>query len=242
MNKNETSQTSGMPGEWQAEGKKKTKIVCLGDSITEGFGLGAEENYPVLLGRRLGGEYEIMNAGVTAHCVTDETAPDGRTIGLPYMRTEKYAAGIAAQGDIYVLLLGTNDAQDGLFDDGSAVDPYFNVFGQREHFIRHYERILSDVRRANPAARIYVCRPVPILNCIWPKHQQKYLDVILDKLDEIGRRNPDVRMLDLFSAFRSKGDAWLKSVYQTDGLHPGPEGAAFLAELVADRLAEDARG
>ena len=38
-----------------------------------------------------------MNAGVTAHCVTDETAPDGRTIGLPYMRTEKYAAGIAAQ-------------------------------------------------------------------------------------------------------------------------------------------------
>ena len=65
MNKNETSQTSGMPEEWQAEGKKKTKIVCLGDSITEGFGLGAEENYPVLLGRRLGGEYEIMNAGVT---------------------------------------------------------------------------------------------------------------------------------------------------------------------------------
>ena len=46
----------------------------------------------------------------------------------------------------------------------------------------------------------------------------------------------------IFSAFRSKGDAWLKSVYQADGLHPGPEGAAFLAELVADRLAGAADG
>ncbi|MDE7298475.1 MAG: SGNH/GDSL hydrolase family protein, partial [Lachnospiraceae bacterium] len=190
---------------------------------------------------RLKGAYEVVNAGVTAHCVTDETAPDGRQIGLPYIHTEKYAHGIAERGDIYVLLLGTNDAQDGLLDDGSAVDPHNNVFGQREHFIRHYERILGDVRGANPSAHIYVGRPTPILHCIWPKHQQRYLDVILEKLDEIGRRNPDVRMLDIFSAFRARGAAWLASAYQADGLHPGPAGAALIAQLVGDRILADAR-
>ena len=181
------------------------------------------------------------NAGVSAHCVTDETGPDGRAIGLPYIHTEKYERGIAERGDIYVLLLGTNDAQDGLLDDGSVVDPNNDVFGQREHFIRHYERILGDVRGANPSARIYVGRPTPILHCIWPKHQQRYLDVILEKLDEIGRRNPDVRMLDIFSAFRARGAEWLASAYQADGLHPGPAGAALIAQLVGDRILADTR-
>ena len=104
--------------------EKKCQVVCLGDSITEGFGLKWEESYPYLLQCALGDAYKVFNAGVTAHCVTDELLPDGRVMGLPYVRTERYAQGIAKKGDIYVLLLGTNDAQDGMLDDGSAVDPW----------------------------------------------------------------------------------------------------------------------
>lgn len=214
----------------------KCKIVCLGDSITEGFGLGEQENYPYLLQQALGDGYEVINVGATAHCVTNELLPDGRVMGLPYVRTEKYARGIAEKGDIYIVLLGTNDAQDGMLDDGSAIDPWGNVFSRRENFIMHYERILADIRQANPAAKIYVGRPTPVLDCIWPKHQQKYLDVILEKLDEIGRRNPDVVMFDLFSAFREKGDAWLAQNYQSDRLHPGPEGAKLIAQIVRETL------
>lgn len=219
--------------------KKKCRVVCLGDSITEGFGLGEDENYPYLLQRALGDGYAVYNAGVTAHCVTDERLEDGRVMGLPYVRTERYAQGIAEKGDIYVLVLGTNDAQDGLLDDGSAVDPWGNIFSKREHFIAHYERILSDIRQANPAARIYVCRPTPILECIWPKHQQKYLDVILEKIDEVGRRNSDVTMIDLYGEFRKKGDDWLHKSYQADRLHPGPEGAKLIAKLVYGAIARD---
>lgn len=212
--------------------KEKIRVVCMGDSITEGYGLKEQESYPYLLQQRLGKDYEVINAGVTAHCVTDELMPDGSVLGLPYTHTERYAQGLAAKGDIYVVLLGTNDAQDGVLDDLSGVDPRSDIFSRREHFISHYERILKDIRQANPEARIYAGRPTPVLECIWPKHQQKYLDVILEKLDEVGRRNPDIVMFDLFSAFRAKGDAWLKAIYQEDGLHPGAEGAAYIAEIV----------
>lgn len=212
----------------------KRKVVCLGDSITEGFGLGENENYPFLLQQRLGDGYCVVNAGVTAHCVTNETMPDGRVMGLPYVRTARYAEGIGERGDVYVVLLGTNDAQDGMLDDGSAVDPVNNIFSKLENFTMHYERILEDVRHANPEAEIYIGRPTPILSCIWPKHQQKYLDVVLEKIDEIGQRNPDVTVIDFFSAFQAKGREWLRANYQEDGLHPGPEGAKLIAQMAGD--------
>lgn len=217
--------------------QQKCKIVCLGDSITEGFGLLEGESYPCLLQRALGDGFLVFNAGVSAHCVTDELLPDGRVMGLPYVRTERYAQGIAERGDIYVLLLGTNDAQDGMLDDGSAIDPWGNIFSKRENFIGHYERILNDIRQANPKAAIYVGRPTPVLDCIWPKHQQKYLDVILEKIDEIVRRNPDVIMFDLYGAFREKGDEWLRGAYQADHLHPGSEGAKLIADIVYRAIA-----
>lgn len=211
---------------------KKCKIICFGDSITEGFGLGDKENYPCQLQRVLGDKYKVFNAGVTAHCVSNELLDDGRVMGLPYARTEQYARGLAEKGDIYVLLLGTNDAQDGMLDDGSAVDPWGNIFSRRENFVMHYERILVDIRRANPDAKIYIGRPTPILNCIWPKHQQRYLDVILEKLDEVIKRNPDTSVIDFYGEFRKKGEEWLHRNYQADGLHPGAGGAELISQLV----------
>ncbi len=162
--------------------QQKCKIVCLGDSITEGFGLLEGESYPCLLQRALGDGFLVFNAGVSAHCVTDELLPDGRVMGLPYVRTERYAQGIAEKGDIYVLLLGTNDAQDGMLDDGSAIDPWGNIFSKRENFIGHYERILNDIRQANPKAAIYVGRPTPVLDCIWQSTSRSILMLFWRKL------------------------------------------------------------
>lgn len=218
----------------------KKKIVCLGDSITEGFGLKENENYPYLLQKRLGDGYKVVNAGATAHCVINETLPDGRVMGLPYVRSEKYAMGIKEKGDIYIVLLGTNDAQDGMFDDGSAVDSLNNIFSKKDRFLFHYGRILEDIRQTNPAAKIYIGRPTPILSCIWRKHQQKYLDVILEMIDKAAAQNPDITVIDFFSAFQAKGRKWLEEIYQEDGLHPGPKGAEQIAEIVENYLKREA--
>ena len=214
----------------------RIKVVCLGDSITEGFGLEAEQAYPHVMAELLGEGYEVFNAGVTAHCVINETAPDGRVMCLPYVRTDRYRQGIEEKGDIYVVMLGTNDAQDGLFDDRSGVDPYSNMISLVDRFNYHYQRILDDIRASSPDARIYIVRPVPVLNCIWPKHQQAYLDIVLEHLDQVAGDNPDVCVIDMQKMFRDMGEDWMRRIYQQDGLHPGPEGAALIARTVAEAV------
>src|SRR5471030_2910308 len=79
------------------------RIVCLGDSLTSGHGIGSAAAYPALLHqrvRRAGFPYEVVNAGVAR-----ETSADART------RLER-----ALDGDVRVLVvaLGANDGLRGV--------------------------------------------------------------------------------------------------------------------------------
>ena len=79
------------------------RIVCLGDSLTSGHGIGSAVAYPALLHqrvRRAGFPYEVVNAGVTRSTSADARARLDR--GL--------------EGDVRVLViaLGANDGLRGV--------------------------------------------------------------------------------------------------------------------------------
>ena len=79
------------------------RIVCLGDSLTSGHGIGSTVAYPALLHqrvRRAGFPYEVINAGVSR-----ETSADARA------RLDR-----ALEGDVRVLVvaLGANDGLRGV--------------------------------------------------------------------------------------------------------------------------------
>lgn len=79
------------------------RIVCLGDSLTSGHGIGSAVAYPALLHqrvRRAGFPYEVVNAGVTR-----STSADARA------RLDR-----ALEGDVRVLViaLGANDGLRGV--------------------------------------------------------------------------------------------------------------------------------
>jgi acyl-CoA thioesterase-1 len=79
------------------------RIVCLGDSLTSGHGLGTASAFPALLHqrvRRAGFPYEVVNAGVSR-----ETSADARA------RLDR-----ALEGDVRVLVLalGANDGLRGV--------------------------------------------------------------------------------------------------------------------------------
>jgi acyl-CoA thioesterase-1 len=81
----------------------KPRIVCLGDSLTAGYGLSPEDAYPAQLAARLrdaGLDYEVVNAGVS-----------GDTSAGGLRRLEWSMA-----GDVRVLVvaLGANDGLRGL--------------------------------------------------------------------------------------------------------------------------------
>ena len=79
------------------------RIVCLGDSLTSGHGIGTAAAFPALLHqrvRRAGFPYEVINAGVSR-----STSADGRA------RLDR-----ALDGDVHVLVLalGVNDGLRGV--------------------------------------------------------------------------------------------------------------------------------
>src|SRR5471032_597291 len=79
------------------------RIVCLGDSLTSGHGIGSAVAYPALLHQRVrlaGFPYEVVNAGVSR-----ETSADARA------RLAR-----AFEGDVRILIvaLGANDGLRGV--------------------------------------------------------------------------------------------------------------------------------
>lgn len=79
-------------------------ILCLGDSLTDGYGLARQQAYPALLAEKIRaqdlGQFEIVNAGVSG----DTTAGGLR-------RISRY---LDRKIDIFILELGINDAFRGV--------------------------------------------------------------------------------------------------------------------------------
>lgn len=213
--------------------KKITKIVCIGDSITEGFGLGADPSvyYPTALKNYLGPNVEVHNKGVTSSCVIN-TEVDGRPVGLPYILQPKYAEALNLRGDIYIVMLGTNDASDGYDPATGQRDPHADLFAQFKLFEPCYQSIIDRIKSINSSAKIYLVAPIPIMKCIWPKHKEKYLVKLIPIIKKLAKDN-NVSFIDLHKEFQLLPEDQLDKMYQKDGLHPSILGAMVIASLIA---------
>ena len=87
--------------------RNKKHIACVGDSITFGAGVIVTKDfhsYPAFLQRLVGKDYQVINYGCS-----------GRTLlssgDHPYAKEKQYEASIQLNGDIYLIMLGTNDSK-----------------------------------------------------------------------------------------------------------------------------------
>lgn len=213
----------------------KTKVVCMGDSITEGFGLTEEESYPYRLGQLLGDEFIVVNKGVCC-CTAMNLMLDGEVMGFPYVRQDRYREALAEKGDIYVILLGTNDAQDGLDDVKDFTNPLLNMISRKKEFTACYQAILDSVWKAAPEAVVYIGIPAPVMQCIWRRHQEKYLKELIPFLEELLAVNPETRKIDIHETFMRLSEEERQALYQEDGLHPNEKGAALIARTVYEAI------
>lgn len=86
--------------------KKPFTVACLGASITYGAGLPDREHtsYPAQLQHLLGGNYRVLNFGVSGATLCDEG-------DHPYMQTAAFKDALLAAPDMVVIDLGGNDAK-----------------------------------------------------------------------------------------------------------------------------------
>lgn len=217
--------------------KKVKKVVCIGDSGTEGYGISEDSTapYPAQLQRILGEGYQVINEGLSCTC-TINRKKDGRTVGMPYVLQENWKRALEEKADIYVVMLGSNDAQNGYNEEENHPDEYNDVFAFRSCFTEDYKNLIGQLQKNAPNAVIFSVSPLPVMESIWRKHQQIYLLDILKQLYQIWADVPELVPVDVQKAFMNLDYAERKRLYQADNTHPSRLGAGLIAECIGNAI------
>jgi acyl-CoA thioesterase I len=187
--------SAGSASRAPAKDARKT-ILFVGTSLTAGYGIDPQQAYPALIQRRLdslGLSYDAINAGVSG-----ETSA-GALHRMDWLLRQPV--------DVFVLETGANDGLRGLPVDSLRAN---------------IQRILDDVRRTHPSAKILLIgMEAP------PNMGRPYVTGFRSVYSDLARHN-QVTLL----PFLLKGVAGIDSLNQSDMIHPNPRGAALVAETV----------
>jgi lysophospholipase L1-like esterase len=104
-------------------------VVCVGDSITEGVGVTnrSVDSYPAQLQKLLGDGYKVVNCGKSKATALDTSSKYHNTNGIPYRTTTQYTAGLRAEPDVVLIMLGTNDAKHVTGSIEQSLNDYYDA-------------------------------------------------------------------------------------------------------------------
>lgn len=192
------------------------RILCIGDSLTEGdYGFRDKrgvanvhaEKYPFFLSQLLG--VETVNAGKCGYTSTK------------YLKYYQEGNVTAAGADIVIIMLGTN----------GGLDPENETQGNAD-----YEALVDLVRRDAPEARIFVCTPPHVtenpayINCGYADRVDKAVRWVRAYAARSGLDLIDVANAPMFTSET-------ESVMQpNDGVHFGEVGYRTMADFFAEQL------
>ena len=196
------------------------KIACIGNSVT--FGLIHKNpqltSYPSQLQTLLGANYEVKNFGISGTTLLKK----GHS---PYYKTAAFASMLSFAPDIAIIHLGLNDT-----------DPRdWPNYGDK--FAADYSWLIDTIRKANPSAKIFICRLSPIFND-HPRFKsgtREWFWQIQELIPQIARANK-TGLIDFHTPLYSRPDLL------PDALHPNEEGAAILAKTVYQKITGDFGG
>ena len=184
-----------------------TKIACVGDSITAGSGSkgGPAYTYPGQLAALLGKDYEVKNFGVGGATML-------RNGNKPYEKEKAYQQMQAYKGDIYIILLGTNDSK--------AVN-----WAKKEDFKPSSLVLIDAILAANAKAKIYIGLPMPAYPGNFGIRDTVIKGEVIPALKEVAAEK-HLDTIDLYTAMTGKG------ALVPDKVHPNSEGYGVLAAAV----------
>ncbi len=191
----------------------KTKIACVGDSITYGSGIEHrdQDSYPAQLQKLLGNRYEVKNFGHGGTTLLYRGAH-------PYVKVKEFEASKAFKPDIVFIMLGTNDTQK----------------KSRAHlaeFEQDYARLIESYQQLSSHPRVILIKPIPAFNygdTVWISPE-----IITGKIQPLMEKiafDNHCELVDMYHWFLDKEDLL------SDKVHPTAEGARRIAERLRDYL------
>jgi acyl-CoA thioesterase I len=195
------------------------RVACVGDSITAGMGVQDKANtWPARLGRWLGAGYDVRNFGVSATTMLKDA-------DFPYIKQWAYPQALAFQADIVIIDLGANDSKHPDNDNPKAV----NNWQYSTNYVADYEAMIAAFRKANPAAKFYVCFPTPDFPGRWGINDRTIREEMIPMVRTVAK-DTDAKIIDLYAALSGKGALF------PDTVHPNDDGAKLIAAAVYHAL------
>lgn len=209
------------------EKKSKTKIACVGDSITFGARLDdpSTDSYPAQLQKLLGEKYEVTNFGVGGCTLIRKGRP---TVWnqLPKI--------IESNPDVVVISLGTNDTC------GMGTCGKRKCWEYKDEYEQDYNDLIDALKAMRSKPDIWVCAPTPMvietpgldnsriegLTIRKPRLQE--LITTVKKL----AKEKKVKFIDLNTPLDHKPELFTEK----DGVHPNKAGYMAIAELVYNKI------
>lgn len=184
------------------------KIACVGNSITEGYGLEKPlvESYPAVLQSLLGDDYEVENFGLSARTLLMKG-------DLPYMKEQRFKDALEFLPDIVTIKLGTNDSKP-------------HNWQHKDEFKHDLNTLLDSFSALPSSPRIYLCLPIPSENNAWGINDSIISNCIIPIIKEVAEER-NISIIDLNTAMRP----YYPNEYQ-DGVHPNKYGARIIAETI----------
>lgn len=213
----------------------QTRIMCLGDSITEGTNGWASYRYPLWFGLKAEGyNFDFVGPWSDRHaCGTPNqcfnplysSTFDRDHAGYCGWRTDEvapYVAAItgAAEPDIVLIHLGTNDLNDFELEGIDNADAYL-------------QGIIAEIRSVCPNAKILLAQIIPMA----PRYRGSgYVSALNKRIAAIaldmGTPQSPVILVDQLTGYD------LTSMMQADGLHPNTAGEERMADVWQRAIAE----
>ena len=213
------------------------RVACVGNSITEGFGIDmcGAYGYPAELQKLLGSDYWVKNFGVSARTMLNKG-------DYPYMNEQAWQDAQAFKADVVLIKLGTNDSKPENWQYGAEFrqDLEQMILTLRPDLAQPVgkkgrkspNKPTKPTTPTTPTAKpqIILMTPIPAFKPTWNISDSVIVNGIIPVQQEVAQKY-GLQVIDLHTLYANDGDKMLK-----DGIHPDGKGAHRLAEIIANEL------
>ena len=201
---------SGMSNTTEAK-DGQIRIACAGDSTTYGHGISGwpKNNYPAVLQKLLGDAYHVNNYGVSSFAVQEDADRSYRTLS-------HYQESLSYDADYVVFMMGSNDSKPENWKGAEA-----------------FREDMLTLLDSYGDAEILLCTLPAAFFMEGQSEGVTSHDIqplIVDEIAQITREVAAERGYTLIDihALTAQHPQW----FEKDGVHPGNEGAAAIAQEV----------
>ncbi|MBQ9215392.1 MAG: alpha/beta hydrolase fold domain-containing protein [Prevotella sp.] len=204
------------------------KVACIGNSITEGFGIEmpSQYSYPAQLQQLLGKDYLVKNFGLSARTMLNKG-------DVPYMNEQAWKDAQAFKPDIVLIKLGTNDSKPHNWQHSAEFkqDLEQMIFTLRPSLAQSVKKSRKKGNFIeNVGPKICLCTPIPAFKPTWDISDSVIVNGIIP-IQRMIAKEYGLDVIDLHTLYANDGDKMLD-----DGIHPDGKGARRIAEIIAEAI------